>query len=110
MKSKQRAITTLVCIPLLLSMAGCANTGGDNVESLGGTMLLEPGGTGLCRAPPCTVQFHMPPGPGSYDVLANQMSLGTYPAGQTVTLGEFWNAQTFVVKGANVSPAYFDVQ
>ena len=100
----------LACIPLLLGLTACANTGGEHVESLGGTMILEPGGTGVCRAPPCTVQFRMPPGPGSYEVLSNEMSLGTFPAGETVTLGAFWNGKTFVVKSANVSPAYFDVQ
>lgn len=103
--------TLLVYVALLLGLTACANTGGgDNVESLGGTMLLEPGGTGLCRAPPCKVQFRMPPGQGSYEVLANEMSIGSFPAGETVSLGEFWNGQTFVVKGAKVAPAYFNVQ
>jgi len=95
---------------MMLGLVACTSGGGDNVESLGGTMVLEPGGTGLCRATPCTVQFRMPPGSGSYEVLSDTMSLGTYPAGETVTLGAFFNGHTFTVKGAGVAPAYFHVQ
>jgi len=97
-------------VAMLLALTACTSNGGENVESLGGTMVLEPGGTGLCRAAPCTVRFRMPPGPGSYEVLSDTMSLGTYPAGETVTLGQFFNGHTFSVKGAGVAPAYFNVQ
>jgi len=107
-------LLALACGPLMLGLVACADASGDasgdNVESLGGTMVLEPGGTGLCRAAPCTVQFRMPPGSGSYEVLSDTMSLGTYPAGETVTLGSFYNGHTFNVKGAGVAPAYFHVQ
>jgi len=96
---------------LLLGLAACtSNSGGVNVDSLGGTMVLEPGGTGLCRATPCTVQFRMPAGTGSYEVMSDTMSLGTYPAGQTVTLGQFYHGHTFRVTGADVPPAYYHVQ
>jgi len=103
-------LLALACGPLMFGLVACAGASGDNVESLGGTMVLEPGGTGLCRAAPCTVQFRMPPGSGSYEVLSDTMSLGTYPAGETVTLGSFYNGHTFHVKGAGVAPAYFNVQ
>jgi len=112
-KTTPTGVTSLIrfaAVPMLLGLIACANSGGENVDSIGGTMVLEPGGTGLCRAAPCTVQFRMPPGSGSYEVLSDTMSLGTYPAGETVTLGQFYNGHTFTVKGAGVSPAYFDVQ
>jgi len=111
--SLPRSLLRIACITGLLGLSACASSsggGGDNVESLGGTMILEPGGTGLCRATPCRVEFRMPAGTGSYEVMSDTMSLGMYPAGETVTLGQFYNGHTFTLKGSDAAPAYFYVQ
>lgn len=95
-------------------MAGCATDGGHDcarhVESFGGTLVMQPGWTGLCRAPPCEVRFVMPAGSGDYEVLADQQSLGRFPAGQTVTLGEFSRGRVFTVVDTGLRPSRLYVQ
>ena len=105
-------IRLLAGLWLLLGLAACANTNScaNHVETFGGTLVMEPGGTGLCRAGPCLVQLRMPPGTASYEVLADGVPLGRFPAGETVTLGQFASRKTFVVKGAGVYPATLYVQ
>jgi hypothetical protein len=48
----------------------------------------------------------MPAGTGSFEVTANEVRVGDFPAGQTVSLGEYYASQAFKVKGAGVPPAY----
>ena len=103
-------LLSLACIPLLMGLAAGVNAAGNNVDSIGGTLVLGPGDTGLCRAAPCGVQFKMPAGTGSYEVLSDTMSIGTFPAGETVNLGQFYNSHEFTVKGTDAAPAYFYVQ
>ena len=100
----------LACMPLLIGLAGGAGGAGNHVDSIGGSMVLGPGDTGLCRAAPCAVQFKMPTGTGSYEVLSDTMSIGTFPAGETANLGQFYNSHEFTVKGTDAAPAYFYVQ
>ena len=66
---------------------------------------VSPGETGNCETSPCQVSLVMPAGSGSYEVTGNQVSLGTYPAGQTVNIGSFWQSQAIEVKGADVPTA-----
>jgi hypothetical protein len=42
----------------------------------------------------------------SLSITANEVKVGTYPAGQVVSLGSFWQSQAFEIKGANVPRAY----
>lgn len=47
----------------------------------------------------------MPPGSGSYGVLADGVKAGTYPAGQTASHGGFWTGFTvFAIVGSDVGP------
>jgi hypothetical protein len=48
----------------------------------------------------------MPPGEGRYEVTANEVRVGTYPAGQPADLGNFFESQAFAIKGAGVKKAY----
>ncbi len=44
---------------------------------------------------------------GTFEVTANQVQVGTYPAGQVVSLGSFWHSsQAIEIQGANVPKAY----
>ena len=67
---------------------------------------VSPGETGTCESSPCAVSLVMPDGSGSYEVTGNEISLGSYPAGQTAQIGSFWQTQAIEVKGANVPKAY----
>jgi hypothetical protein len=49
---------------------------------------------------------HRQAGSGSYEVTANEVSLGSFPAGETANLGNFFQSQAFQVKGAGVPKAY----
>ena len=67
---------------------------------------LQPGQTGTCESSPCAVSLVMPAGSGSYEVTANEVSVGTYPAGETANIGSFWQSQAIEIKGANVPKTY----
>lgn len=67
---------------------------------------VAPGDTGDCATSPCRVTLQMPPGDGSFEVTANEVSLGEYPAGKAVDLGNFFSSQAFAIKGAGVKKAY----
>jgi len=77
----------------------------DNV----GEVELAPGKSANCFGTPCTVNFRMPDGEGSYEVrqgAADGTKLGEYPAGETVNLGGFYNSTSFHVTGGDFKPAY----
>jgi hypothetical protein len=48
----------------------------------------------------------MPPGSGSYEVTANEATVGQFPAGETVELGSYWQSQAIEIKGLDVPKAY----
>lgn len=89
------ALLTLACRP------GVADdVSGSNAITVG------PGDTGTCATSPCRVTLQMPPGAGRYEVTANEVRVGTYPAGQPADLGNFFESQAFAIKGAGVKKAY----
>jgi hypothetical protein len=47
----------------------------------------------------------MPAGSGSYEVTGNEVTIGTFPAGETVNLGNYYQSQAFAIKGADVPKA-----
>jgi hypothetical protein len=51
----------------------------------------------------------MPPGKAAYKLTRTGFTIGDYPAGQTVTLGSFFQSTAIRVEGAGVPPAYVDV-
>jgi len=70
------------------------------------SVTVQPGDTGTCATSPCRIRFVMPPGDGEYEVTGNEVTIGTYPAGQTVDLGNYFKPQAIAVKGAGVRKAY----
>lgn len=92
-------------LSLAALMAGCASSGDNSISGFD-KLTLAPGDTGTCLTSPCQVYLKMPPGTGSYEVTANEVRVGTFPAGQTVSLGSFWQSQGFIIRGMNVPQAY----
>lgn len=92
--------------PLLLAtlILGCASSGKDVTGF--DSVTLAPGDTGNCDSSPCQVYLKIPPGTGSYEVTANEVRVGSFPAGQTAFLGSFWQSQGFIIRGMNVPQAY----
>ena len=70
------------------------------------TVTVKPGDTGQCAIAPCRILLEMPPGDGEYRVTGNQITLGTYPAGKTVNLGDFYAPQAIEIVGAGVPRAF----
>lgn len=70
------------------------------------SITVSPGDTGNCATNPCQVSLVMPAGEGSYEVTANEVSVGSFPAGETANLGNFFSSQAFAIKGADVPKAY----
>lgn len=97
------AITTLVAtLAAGLSIASGSNNFGE--------ITLEAGSSGTCISSPCKVYFVMPPGSGEYVILANEMKVGSFPAGETVSLGGYWSGFTvFKVVGSDVGPTRLNV-
>lgn len=89
---------------LATTVVGCASSPNDPTGAI--SITVKPGDTGTCDTSPCQVSLVMPPGSGSYEVTGNQVKVGTYPAGQTVNLGSYWDTQRFDVVGAKVPPVY----
>ncbi|UHD14352.1 hypothetical protein [Thiocapsa bogorovii] len=85
-------------------LVACASSG----EHVTGAMqiTLKPGETGTCQSNPCQVSFVMPPGTGTYEVTGNQVKIGDFPAGQTVSLGSLFGSNAIKVVGADVPTAY----
>ena len=100
----QVLVLGLALATTLALLGGCASSPNDPSGSI--SITVKPGDTGTCATSPCQVSLQMPPGSGSYEVTGNQVKIGTYPAGQTVNLGNYWNTQRIDVVGANVPPAY----
>jgi hypothetical protein len=96
------------CHYLAVVLAAAVLTGCNVKEDPTGVIAItvSPGETGNCETSPCQISLVMPAGSGSYEVTGNQVSLGTYPAGQTVKIGSFWQSQAIEVKGADVPKAY----
>jgi len=95
-------------IPALLVgglLSACSSTGDNSISGFD-QLTLAPGDTGNCDSSPCQVYLKIPAGSGSYEVTANEVRVGTYPAGQTAFLGSFWQSQAFAIKGMNVPKAY----
>lgn len=90
--------------PLLGLISACSSSGGHitGVDQL----TLSPGDTGTCQSSPCQISLRMPAGSGSYEVTANEVKVGVYPAGQIVSLGGFFESQAFAIKGLDVPKAY----
>lgn len=85
-------------------LAACASSG----EHVTGVMqiTLKPGETGTCQSSPCQVSLVMPPGTGTYEVTGNEVKIGDFPAGQTVSLGSLFGSNAIKIVGAGVPPAY----
>jgi hypothetical protein len=85
-------------------LVACASSG----EHVTGVMqlTLKPGETGTCQSSPCQVSLVMPPGTGTYEVTGNEVKIGDFPAGQTVSLGSLFGSNAIKVVGADVPPAY----
>lgn len=93
-----------LCAAVSALLGGCAAPG-NSVQGFD-QVTLAPGDTGTCISSPCQVLLKMPPGSGTFEVTANQVRVGTYAAGQVVSLGSFWQSQAFEIQGANVPKAY----
>ncbi|MBK1722983.1 hypothetical protein [Thiocystis violacea] len=85
-------------------LTACASTG----AHVSGVMQvsIKPGDTANCDSSPCQVTFQMPPGSGTYEVTGNETKIGDFPAGQSVSLGGFYESNAIKVVGANVPAAY----
>jgi len=102
MPARAPGVILLASAAVLLS--ACAS-GGKEVQGFD-QLTLAPGETGNCLSSPCQVFLKMPAGTGSFEVTANEVKVGTYPAGQTASLGSFWQSQAIQIKGMNVPKAY----
>ncbi|WP_296926753.1 hypothetical protein [Thiohalocapsa sp.] len=98
------AITTL--LGALALVGGCGGGGTERFPFGAITVTVKPGDTGRCAISPCRILLEMPPGNGTYRVTGNEITLGTYAAGETVNLGDFYEPQAIEIQGANVPRAF----
>jgi hypothetical protein len=95
----------LLAASVAAAIGGCA--GGVQEDPSGANAVtVKPGQTANCATSPCAVSLVMPAGSGSYEVTGNEVTIGTYPAGETVNLGNYYQSQAFAIKGAAVPKAY----
>jgi len=104
-RSSRGRMTFAAALPLAFVLVGCVSTGNNSITGFD-KITLAPGDTGNCNSSPCQVYLKMPAGTGSYEVTANEVSVGTFPAGQTAFLGSFWQSQAFAIKGMDAPKTY----
>ena len=100
----RRPLACATLLSLAVLSLSCTSTG--RHVSNWGEIDLAPGDTGNCWSNPCRVYLQMPSGPGPMGVTANGISLGTFPAGQRVAIGSFFESNAIRISGAGVPPAY----
>jgi hypothetical protein len=86
-------------------LSACTSTGKDDITAFD-QLTLSPGDTGTCTSSPCRVFLQIPAGTGSYEVTANEVRVGEFPAGEKADLGSFWQSQAFEIEGLEVPKAY----
>lgn len=96
-----KSLFLLGTLPLVVA---CASTG--RHVTAWGEITVAPGDTGTCQSNPCRVFFQMPPGEGTYRVTANEVKVGDFPAGKTVSLGSFFESNAIKLPGTQVPPTY----
>lgn len=88
-------------------VVGCASQPGGAGADFG-QVNMGPGDSRACYSNPCGVMFTLPPGSGTYTVRANNLVVGTYPAGQVANLGDFYKMDspvTITIDGLDAKPA-----
>jgi hypothetical protein len=94
-----------LAVTVAVAIGGCA--GGIQEDPSGANAVtVKPGQTANCATSPCAISLVMPAGSGSYEVTGNSVTIGTYPAGETVNLGNYFQSQALAVEGADVPKAY----
>lgn len=91
-------------IGLLPVLMACA-TAGRHLTAWG-EITVAPGDTATCQSNPCTVYLQMPAGTGTQEVTANEIRVGDFPAGKTVSLGGFFESNAIKFPGTHLPPAY----
>ena len=95
----------LLAVTVVATIGGCA--GGIQEDPSGANAVtVKPGQTANCATSPCAISLVMPAGSGSYEVTGNSVTIGTFPAGETVNLGNYFKSQALEVIGADVRKAY----
>jgi hypothetical protein len=95
----------LLAVTVVATIGGCA--GGIQEDPSGANAVtVKPGQTANCATSPCAISLVMPAGRGRYEVTGNSVTIGTYPAGETVNLGNYFESQALEVIGACVPKAY----
>ena len=103
--STEKVHRLLLAITVATTVGGCA--GGVQEDPSGANAVtVKPGQTANCATSPCAISLVMPAGSGSYAVSGNSVTIGTYPAGETVNLGNYFESQALEVIGADVPKAY----
>ena len=104
-KASARRLFPALLVPMLGLVSACTSTGDNDITGVM-KITLAPGDTGTCQTSPCQVLLKIPAGTGDYEVRANQVKVGVYPAGETAVLGSFYQSQAFEIKGMDVPKAY----
>ena len=103
--SAAKAHRLLLAVTAVATISGCA--GGIQEDPSGANAVtVKPGQTANCATSPCAISLVMPAGSGSYEVTGNSVKIGTYPAGETVNLGNYFKSQALAIEGADVPKAY----
>ena len=97
--------TALIVIAATLSQVPVAAAGG-KFPSGSNAITVKPGDTGTCALSPCRITLEMPPADGRYEVTGNEISIGSFPAGKAVDIGNYFDSQALVIKGAGVKKTY----
>ena len=78
---------------------------GDNVFTA--IASVEHGGS--CQVNPCNVLFKTPQGEGDVQVVANGFVIGTFPRGETITLGNYSESVRISMPGTDYGTIFVNI-
>ena len=86
-------------------VTGQGNIVGANVSTA--VASVERGGS--CAVNPCQVLFRTPPGEGDIRIVANGFDLGTFPRGETVSLGSYTESVRISLPGTDYGWVFVNI-
>jgi len=73
------------------------------------TAVVGPGDGVSCSGTPCSVYYRIPDLGGPVEIIANNFSVGTFPSGKTVSLGNYNDSVRISIRDKDVPTAYVNV-
>jgi len=73
------------------------------------TAVVGPGEGASCYSTPCSVYYRVPDLGGPVEIIANNFLVGTFPSGETVSIGNYNDSVRITIRDKDVPTAYVNL-